>query len=141
SAAMRRDVGLRDPPAPTAGWHAAPGCAAAPTPTSRYAARSGGCTPVADAIAHAVNNQIPAPAAVAAGDRNPYADLSPPGARLPPWLPDFSLGVTCGPAQVRAQIDAARRDGIDEFLLWDPGAVYTSAALDPNARPETQGAG
>jgi hypothetical protein len=64
-------------------------------------------------------------------------DVSGTPARLVPWLQDFSLGVSYGPAQVRAQIDAARRDGIDEFLLWDPGAVYTSAALDPNARPET----
>ena len=46
------------------------------------------------------------------------------GARLVPWLQDFSLGVTYGPAQVRAQIAAARRDGVDEFLLWDPDVTY-----------------
>jgi hypothetical protein len=66
-------------------------------------------------------------------------DVTGTPARLVPWLQDFSLGIGYGPAQVRAQIDAARRDGIDEFLLWDPGATYTSAALEPNARPETSG--
>ena len=43
---------------------------------------------------------------------------------------------TYGPAQVRAQIDAARSDGINEFLLWDPGVVYDGAGLTPNARPQ-----
>jgi hypothetical protein len=58
-------------------------------------------------------------------------------ARLVPWLQDFSLGgVVYGPRQVRAQITAARRIGVDEFLLWDPGVTYTAAALEPNARPE-----
>jgi hypothetical protein len=57
-------------------------------------------------------------------------------ARLVPWLQDFSLGIAYGPAQVRAQITAARRIGVDEFLLWDPAVTYTSAALEPNARPE-----
>ena len=64
-------------------------------------------------------------------------DVAGTPARLVPWLQDFSLGVAYGPAQVRAQIAAARRNGIDEFLLWDPNVTYTSAALEPNARPET----
>lgn len=64
-------------------------------------------------------------------------DVTGTPARLVPWLQDFSLGVAYGPAQVRAQIDAARRDGVDEFILWNPGVVYTRGALDPNARPET----
>jgi hypothetical protein len=54
-------------------------------------------------------------------------------ARLVPWLQDFSLGLSYGPYQVRAEIAAARRDGIDEFLLWDPAVTYTLTALDPNA--------
>jgi len=57
------------------------------------------------------------------------------GARVVPWLQDFSLGVPYGPAQVRAEIDAARSDDIDEFLLWDPEVTYTAAALTENARP------
>lgn len=60
-------------------------------------------------------------------------DVAGTPARLVPWLQDFSLGVTYGPYQVRAEIAAARRDGIDEFLLWDPAVSYTSSALDPNA--------
>jgi hypothetical protein len=63
-------------------------------------------------------------------------DVTGTPARLVPWLQDFSLGVAYGPAQVRAQIAAARRNGIDEFLLWDPNVTYTSAALEPNARSE-----
>ncbi len=60
-------------------------------------------------------------------------DVRGSGARVVPWLQDFSLGVTYGPREVRAQIDAARTDGIREFLLWDPAVTYTSGALDPNA--------
>jgi len=62
-------------------------------------------------------------------------DVAGTPARLVPWLQDFSLGVAYGPRQVRAEIAAARHDGIDEFLLWDPAVTYTAAALDPDARP------
>ena len=47
-----------------------------------------------------------------------------------PWLQDFSLGVHYGVKEVRAQIDAARDAGIDQFFLWDPRVTYTSGALD-----------
>jgi hypothetical protein len=60
-------------------------------------------------------------------------DVDGTGARLVPWLQDFSLGITYGPKEVRAQIEAARGDGIHEFLLWDPAVTYTAAALEPNA--------
>jgi hypothetical protein len=60
-------------------------------------------------------------------------DVDGTGARLVPWLQDFSLGITYGPNEVRAQIAAARRDGIQEFLLWNPEVTYTASALDPNA--------
>lgn len=53
------------------------------------------------------------------------------GARLVPWLQDFSIGVTYGPREVRAQIEAARDAGVDEWLLWDPAVTYTSEALAP----------
>jgi peptidoglycan/xylan/chitin deacetylase (PgdA/CDA1 family) len=52
------------------------------------------------------------------------------GARVVPWLQDFSLGVDYGPAEVRAQIRAAAARGIDEWLLWDPLVTYTADALD-----------
>ncbi|HWB73065.1 MAG TPA: putative glycoside hydrolase [Egibacteraceae bacterium] len=50
--------------------------------------------------------------------------------RIVPWLQDFSLGRAYGPDQVRAQIQAARDVGIDEWLLWDPKVTYTAAALE-----------
>ncbi|MGH9184365.1 MAG: putative glycoside hydrolase [Acidimicrobiales bacterium] len=54
------------------------------------------------------------------------------GARFVPWLQDFTIyGTAYGPDQVRAQIDAARSLGIDGFLLWNPGVVYTADALTP----------
>ena len=53
------------------------------------------------------------------------------GARVVPWLQDFSLGVEYGPAEVRAQIQAAAARGIDEWLLWDPNVTYTADALAP----------
>ena len=62
------------------------------------------------------------------------------GARLVPWLQDFSLGVTYGPAEVRAQIDAARSDGVHEFLLWDAAVTYTAAGLGTDAPFPSSGA-
>ncbi len=54
------------------------------------------------------------------------------GARLLPWIQDFSLhGVPYGPAEVRAQVDAAAELGITGFLLWNPGVRYTAEALTP----------
>jgi len=61
------------------------------------------------------------------------------GARVVPWLQDFTLGVTYGEDEVRAQIRAAHRDGIAEFILWDPAVTYTAEALDGNARTTTRG--
>ena len=61
------------------------------------------------------------------------------GARVVPWLQDFTLGVTYGEAEVRAQIRAAQRNGIGEYILWDPAVTYTSEALDANARTSTRG--
>jgi hypothetical protein len=61
-------------------------------------------------------------------------DVRGTGARVVPWLQDFSLGVDHGPAQVKAEIQATRDAGIDEYLLWDPAATYTAAALPTDAR-------
>jgi peptidoglycan/xylan/chitin deacetylase (PgdA/CDA1 family) len=52
------------------------------------------------------------------------------GARVVPWLQDFTLGVSYGPAEVRAQIRASRDAGIPEWILWDPLVTYTADALD-----------
>ena len=61
------------------------------------------------------------------------------GARVVPWLQDFSLGVRYGVRDVRAQIDATRAAGIDEYLLWDPRVTYAGGALTPNAPLPTIG--
>lgn len=52
------------------------------------------------------------------------------GATVLAWLQDFSLGVEYGPAEVRAQIEAAADAGVLDFLLWDAAATYTTAALE-----------
>jgi peptidoglycan/xylan/chitin deacetylase (PgdA/CDA1 family) len=64
-------------------------------------------------------------------------DVRGTGARVVPWLQDFSLGVDYGRAQVGAEIQGARDAGIDEYLLWDPAATYTAAALPADARKAT----
>jgi hypothetical protein len=49
-----------------------------------------------------------------------------------PWLQAFSLRVSYGPEEVRAQIEAAEANGIRSFILWDPNCRYTQAdALQP----------
>ena len=61
------------------------------------------------------------------------------GARVVPWLQDFTLYSTYGPAQVAAQIKAAKDAGADEFLLWDPNVTYDSSALANTARMPATG--
>lgn len=51
--------------------------------------------------------------------------------KIIPWLQDFSLGVTYGPDEVRAQIQAAADVGIDNWILWDPAVTYTEAGIPP----------
>jgi hypothetical protein len=58
------------------------------------------------------------------------AKVAGTGAALVPWLQDFSLGQTYGPAEVRAQMDAAASLGVGDWLLWNAGASYTVGALD-----------
>jgi hypothetical protein len=54
------------------------------------------------------------------------------GAKLVPWVQDYSQGgVVYGPAEVRAQLDAAAALGLPGFLLWNPNARYTADALTP----------
>ena len=65
--------------------------------------------------------------------------LSGTGARLVPWLQDFSLGVDYGPAEVREEIRGARAAGAREFLMWDPAVTYTTQALDRKAALPTVG--
>lgn len=51
--------------------------------------------------------------------------------KIVPWLQDFSLGVTYGPAEVRAQLQAAADVGISDWILWDPAVTYTEAGIPP----------
>ncbi|MEU8438395.1 putative glycoside hydrolase [Streptomyces sp. NPDC029216] len=46
-----------------------------------------------------------------------------------PWLQDFSMGSSYGPAEVAAQIKAAEANGMSSFILWNAGARYQGAAL------------
>ncbi|TCJ99365.1 putative glycoside hydrolase [Nocardia alba] len=52
-------------------------------------------------------------------------------AKVAPWLQDFSLGVTYGDAELRAQIDAARDAGVDSFFLWNAATRYHGGGLQP----------
>ncbi len=51
------------------------------------------------------------------------------GAKLRPWLQDFSLRVPYTPVEVRAQIDAVEDAGIGEWLLWNARNRYTEDAV------------
>ncbi|WP_079125660.1 putative glycoside hydrolase [Streptomyces lushanensis] len=46
-----------------------------------------------------------------------------------PWLQDFSMGSTYGPAQVAEQIKGAAANKMNSFILWNAGARYQGAAL------------
>jgi hypothetical protein len=49
-----------------------------------------------------------------------------------PWLQSFSLRVHYGPEELRAQIEAAKANGIDSFLLWNASCRYPQAeGLEP----------
>ena len=49
------------------------------------------------------------------------------GARVVPWLQDFSLRVAYGPKEVCAQVQGARAEGVSEWIMWDPNVTYTRA--------------
>ncbi|MFD4460429.1 putative glycoside hydrolase [Nocardia sp. NPDC058480] len=53
------------------------------------------------------------------------------GAKVVPWLQDFSLGITYGDAELRAQIDATRDAGIDSFFLWNAATRYHGGGISP----------
>ena len=52
-------------------------------------------------------------------------------AKVIPWLQAFSMGVSYGPEEIRAQIQAAEDIGIDSFLLWNAASRYDARALPP----------
>ncbi|HVM69578.1 MAG TPA: putative glycoside hydrolase [Gaiellaceae bacterium] len=56
------------------------------------------------------------------------------GARIVNWLQDFSYGREYGPAEVRAQVEASKDAGVDDFILWDAAVTYTADGLVADAR-------
>ena len=54
------------------------------------------------------------------GTRDAVARLGPDAWRLRPYFQDFSLGFRYQEAQVRAQILAAAREGVTDWILWNP---------------------
>jgi hypothetical protein len=51
-----------------------------------------------------------------------------------PWLQAFSLRVSYGPEELRAQVEAAEANGIHSFILWNASCRYPQAsALQPVA--------
>jgi peptidoglycan/xylan/chitin deacetylase (PgdA/CDA1 family) len=61
------------------------------------------------------------------------------GARVVPWLQDFTLGQAYGPDEVAAQIRAAKDAGADEFLLWDPNVTYDGSGVPATAKMPATG--
>ncbi len=50
--------------------------------------------------------------------------------KMRPWLQDFGLRVSYGPAEVRAQIKATNDVGLTSWILWSPSNKYTVSALN-----------
>ena len=57
-------------------------------------------------------------------------------ALLVPWLQDFSLYRTYTPADVAAQVAAARGANAGGFMLWNAAGLYTPEALHAGSPPE-----
>ena len=74
-------------------------------------------------------------ATVANSLRDFRAKLAGGNATLVPWLQDFSLGLTYTPADVAAQVKAARTYVAGGFMLWNAGGVYTPQALRGSSTP------
>jgi hypothetical protein len=54
----------------------------------------------------------------------------PHAATVRPWYQDFTLGPPhYGPAEVRAQMQAGYANGVQSWLLWNPGSRYSAAEL------------
>jgi hypothetical protein len=65
-----------------------------------------------------------------------FRDQLPLGkAVLVPWLQDFSLYRTYTPADVAAQVQAARTMHTGGFMLWNAAGVYTAQALKASPTP------
>jgi hypothetical protein len=74
-------------------------------------------------------------ATVADSLRDFRAQLEGEQAAVVPWLQDFSLGRTYSPADVAAQIAAAREAVTGGFMLWNAAGVYTAQELRHGTPP------
>jgi hypothetical protein len=74
-------------------------------------------------------------ATVADSLRDFRAQLDGERAAVVPWLQDFSLGRTYSPADVAAQIAAAREAVTGGFMLWNAAGVYTAQELRHGTPP------
>lgn len=66
---------------------------------------------------------------VAATMRAGMGRLGNSGARIRPWLQDFSVKVKYDAPQVRAEIDSAEQNSAVGWMLWNFGNEYTAGAL------------
>ncbi len=58
--------------------------------------------------------------------------LEKSGCKLRPWLQAFTLGSpSYGREEIRAQIEATEKNGIDTWLLWNPRTVYNKDEIVP----------
>jgi hypothetical protein len=51
--------------------------------------------------------------------------------QIRPWLQDFNLGADYTSEMIKAQIQATYDVGLDSWLLWNAGNIYTKGALLP----------
>ena len=69
------------------------------------------------------------------GTRDAVKRMGPEAWKLRPYFQDFSLGYRYREEQVRAQILAAARQGVTNWVLWNPQNRYTWSALRHNNHP------
>ncbi len=69
------------------------------------------------------------------GTRDAVLRMGAEAWKLRPYFQDFSLGVRYREEQVRAQILAAAREGVTNWILWNPQNRYTWGALRHNNKP------
>ncbi|MBI4655187.1 MAG: putative glycoside hydrolase [Elusimicrobia bacterium] len=67
------------------------------------------------------------------GLRDAFERLGEDYAKMRPYLQDFSLGLRYGPHEIRAQMIAAKRNMLKNWILWNPSNRYTWDALTPRS--------
>jgi len=70
--------------------------------------------------------------AVTAAVRNAEVRIAGTGAKLRPWLQDFTQRIPYTPVEVSAQITAAEHAGAAQWMLWNSLNRYSEDALRPS---------